>query len=96
VHNEIDSNNNEEETLIQYKSYIDHSEVLAAIEELILHGNMGRLVGFPLLRSSLEVFITRELFNTKKSSKYSNSQIIFLRKQIPSIKTIIRVIKKST
>ena len=55
---------------------------------------MGRLVGFPLLRSALEVFITREIFNTKKSSKYSNNKIIFLKKDIPSPKTIIRIIEK--
>ena len=56
---------------------------------------MGRLVGFPLLRSALEVFITRELFDMKKSSKYrNNNQIIFLKRRIPSIKTIIRVIEK--
>jgi hypothetical protein len=94
VCNEIDPNNNKEETLIQYNSDMDHSQLLTAIKELLLHGNMGRLVGFPLIISALEGFITRELFNTKKSSKYSKNQIIFLKKQIPSIKTIIRVIEK--
>jgi hypothetical protein len=34
------------------------------------------------------------LFNTKKSSKYSNNQIIFLKKQTPSIKAIIKIIEK--
>jgi hypothetical protein len=94
VSNEIDPNNNKEETLIQYNLDMDHSQLLAAIKELLLHGNIGRLVGFPLIISALEGFITRELFNTKKSSKYSNNQIIFLKKQIPSIKTIIKVIEK--
>jgi hypothetical protein len=93
VCNEIDPINGEE-TLLQYKSDTDHSQLLAAIKELLLHGNMGRLVGFPLVRSALEVFITRELFNTKKGSKYSNNQIFFLKKRIPGIKTIIRVIEK--
>jgi len=56
---------------------------------------MGRLLGFPLLRSALEIFITRELFNIKKSSKYSNNEIIFL-KCIPNPKdfSIIRIIEK--
>jgi hypothetical protein len=93
VCNEIDPNNNEE-TLTQYQLDIDYRQLLAAIKELLLHGNMGRLVGFPLLRSALEVFITREIFNTKKSSKYSSNQIIFLKKDIPSLKTIIGIIEK--
>jgi hypothetical protein len=93
VCNEIDPNN-KEETIIQYQSDIDYRQLLAVIKELLLHGNMGRLVGFPLLRSALEIFITQELFNTNKSSKYINNQIIFLKKDIPSPKTIIRIIEK--
>jgi hypothetical protein len=61
---------------------------------LLLHGNIGRLVGFSLLRSALEVFITREIFNTKKSSKYDNNKIIFLKKDIPNPNTIIGIIEK--
>ncbi len=93
VCNEIDPNNNEE-TITKYQSDIDYRQLLAAIKELLLHGNMGRLVGFPFLRSALEVFITQELFNTKKSSKYNNNQITFLKNDISSSKTIIRVIEK--
>ena len=93
VCNQIDPNN-KEETLTKYQSDIDYRQLLGAIKELLLHGNMGRLVGFPLLRSALEIFINQELFNTNKSSKYSNNQIIFLKKDIPSPKIIIRVIEK--
>jgi hypothetical protein len=93
VCNKIDSNN-KEETLTKYQSDIDYRQLLAAVKELLLHGNMGRLIGFPLLRSALEVFITQELFTMKKSSKYSNNQVIFLKKRIPSIKTITRAIEK--
>jgi hypothetical protein len=93
VCNQIDPSN-KEETLTKYQSDIDYRQLLAAIKELLLHGNMGRLFGFPLLRSALEIFINQELFNTNKSSKYSNNQIIFLKKDIPSPKTIIRVIEK--
>ena len=64
-----------------------------SIKKLLLHGNMGKLVGFPLLKSALEVFITREIFNTMKSSKYSNNKVIFLEKDIPSPKTIMRIIE---
>jgi hypothetical protein len=94
VCNEIDPNN-KEQTLIQFQSNIDYRELLAAIKALLLRGDIGRLVGFPLLGSALEIFITRELFNIKKSSKYSNNEIIFL-KCVPSLKTIIRTIKKLT
>ena len=93
VCNQIDPNN-KEETLTKYQSDIDYRQLLAAIKELLLHGNMGRLIGFPLLRSALEIFINQELFNINKSSKYSNNQIIFLKKDIPSPKTILRVIEK--
>ena len=92
VCNEIDPNNTEE-TLTQYQSDTDYRQLLAAIKDLLLHGNMISLVGFPFLRSALEVFITREIFNTKKSSKYSNNKIIFL-KDIPSPKIIITIIEK--
>jgi hypothetical protein len=94
VCNEIDPNNKEEETLTKYQSDIDYRQLLAAVKELLLHGNIGRLIGFPLLRSALEVFITQELFTMRKSSRYNNNQIIFLNNRIPSIKTIIRIIGK--
>jgi hypothetical protein len=92
VCNEIDPNNTEE-TLSQYQSDTDYRQLLAAIKDLLLHGNMISLVGFPFLISALEVFITREIFNTKKSSRYSNTKIIFL-KDIPSPKIIIGIIEK--
>ena len=93
---EIDPNN-KEEMLSQYHqsdTETDYLQLLAAIEKLLAHGNIGRLVGFPLLNSALEVFITREIFDTKKSSKYSNNKIIFLKKDIPSPKIIISIIEK--
>jgi hypothetical protein len=93
VCNEIDPNNNEE-TVTKYQSDIDYRQLLAAIKELLLHENMGRLAGFPLLRSALEIFITQEIFNTMKSRKYYNNQIIYLKKQLPGINAIIRVIEK--
>ena len=91
---EIDPNN-KEEMLSQYHqsdTETDYLQLLAAIKKLLSHGNIGRLVGFPLLNSALEVFITREIFDTKKSSKYS--KVILLKKDTPSSKTIIRIIEK--
>ena len=57
-------------------------------------GGWGRLAGFALLRSAVEIFITRELFEPKKSNKYSNNQIIFPEKGIPSLKAIWKRIEK--
>lgn len=94
VCNEINANNREEETLSQYQSDTDYRQMLAAIKDLLLHRNMINVVGFPFLISALEVFITREIFNTKKSSKYGDHKVIFLKKDIPSPKTIIRIIEK--
>jgi hypothetical protein len=96
VCNEIDPNNKEETFSQSHKSDTDtdYRQLLATIKRSLLHGNIGRLVGFPLLILALEVFITGEIFNTNKSSKYSNNKIIFLKKDIPSPKTIIRIIEK--
>lgn len=91
--NEIDPNN-KEQTLIAYKSDIGHEQLLSATKELLLRGSFGRLSGFILLRSAIEVFVTRELFNTKKSKKYINYQITFTRGKIPSLNTISKKIEQ--
>ena len=91
--NQIDPNN-KEHTIFAKKSDIGHDELLAATKELLLHGNMGRLAGFALLRAALETSITRELFNPKKSQRYSNNQIIFLGKDIPTLKAIWKRVEK--
>jgi hypothetical protein len=59
-----------------------------------LHGSWGRLAGFTLLRSAVEIFVIRELFDLKKSKKNSNNQIIFPSKDIPSLKAIWKGIEK--
>jgi hypothetical protein len=91
--NKIDPNN-KEQTIIAYKSDIGHDQLLAATKELLLHESWGRLAGFTLLRSAVEIFITRELFDPKKSKKYSNNQIIFPGQDIPSLKAIWNRIEK--
>ena len=91
--NKIDPNN-KEHTIFAKKSDIGHDELLAATKELLLHGNMGRLAGFALLRSAVETSITRELFNPKKSQRYSNNQVIFLGKDIPTLKVIWKRVEK--
>ncbi|HEY9385711.1 MAG TPA: hypothetical protein VIP70_01620 [Nitrososphaeraceae archaeon] len=91
--NEIDPSH-KEQTLIAYKSDMGHDQLLAATKELLLRGNKGRLAGFALLRSVIEIFVTRELFDLKKSLKYSSRQIIFPSKDIPSLKSIWKRIEK--
>jgi hypothetical protein len=91
--NEIDPNN-KEQTMIAYKSDIGHDQLLSATKELLLRGNFGRLSGFILLRSAIEVFVTRELFDMKKSKKYINYQITFTRGKIPSLNTITKKIEQ--
>ena len=51
-----------------------------------LRGNFGRIAGFPLLRSALEILITREILNLNNSEKYKGKIIKFV-KGIPSPKT---------
>lgn len=91
--NKIDPNS-KEQTIIAYKSDIGHDQLLAATKDLLLHGSLGRLAGFALLRSAVEIFITTELFDPKKSKKYTENQIIFPGKDIPSLKTIWKRIEK--
>jgi hypothetical protein len=85
--NQIDLNN-KEQTIYAYKSDIGHDQLLSAVKELLLQGNKGRLTGFALLRSALEVFITRKLFDPKNSKKYYSNKIEFPGKSIPTLKAI--------
>jgi hypothetical protein len=91
--NELDPNH-KEEIIIAKKSDITHDQLLDATKELLLRGNYGRLGGFALIRSAVEIFITRELFDLKKSQKYSTKQIFFPKKKIPSVKSIWKRIEK--
>jgi hypothetical protein len=91
--NEIDSQN-KEKPIYAYRSDIDHDQILAAVKELLLHGNWGRLAGFALLRSALEVFVTRKLFDPKNSKKYYNNEITFPQKEIPTLNSICGRIDK--
>jgi hypothetical protein len=86
--------NHKEQTLTAKKSVIGHDELLAATKNLLLRGNYGRLVGFALLRSAVEILVIRELFDPKKSQKYSTNQISFSGKDIPSLKSIWKRIEK--
>ena len=85
---------NKQPTIIAFKSDTSPDQLISAVKELLLLGNYGRMSGFPLLRAAMEVFMTRELFDTKKNEKYKNCKIKFT-KTIPSVASICRNIVKS-
>jgi hypothetical protein len=89
--NEIDPES-QKSTIIAYISDIGPDELLSAVKELLLHGNKGRLAGLSLIRSAVEVFVTRKLFDTKNSKKFQNRKIIFVR-DIPSLSAICKRIE---
>lgn len=64
--NKIDPDNNEL-PYHMFKSDEGPGEYAAAVKELILLGNRGRLTGFPLIRSMMDVAMTRSLFNLNES-----------------------------
>jgi hypothetical protein len=88
VSNELDANQ-KQRPRIAAKSDLGYYELLAATKDLLLRGNRGRLAGFAVLRSAMEVYITRELFSLKNSQRYRTNQIIF-HDDIPSIKSICK------
>ncbi|CAN5483488.1 hypothetical protein BH18THE1_BH18THE1_20450 [soil metagenome] len=67
-------------------------EFFGATKELLLHGNYGRLAGFPLLRSAAEVGIFGGLFDLKYSNKYSNMSVVL--KEKIHLDDICRIIEK--
>ncbi len=84
---------NEENPYYEFKSDEGPGELYAAVKELLLHGNRGRLTGFALLRSMLDVAITRKLFDLEDSDKYKGKEIVF-KKDITSIPAICRAIDR--
>ena len=74
-----------------WHSDIGSGDMLSAVEELLLKGNRGRLTGFPLIRSAMEIVITRNILDIKKSSKFKDKRIDF-KKKIPDIMSICNII----
>jgi len=60
-----------------FKSDTAPAELHAAVKELLLHGNMGRLAGFSLLRSMTEITVVGRLLDLQNSPKYKNKTIEF-------------------
>lgn len=61
------------------RSAISASHIRHGVFELLLRGNLGRYAPFPLLRSYIEILITRSLLNTKYSNKYKGKNIVVLK-----------------
>jgi hypothetical protein len=59
-----------------YRSAVRSGDIKQGIVELLLRGNLGRFTPFPLMRSYIEVLITRSLLNTKYSNKYKGRNIL--------------------
>ena len=71
--------------------------MLGAMEELLLRGNHGRYAPFPLVRSYIEVLITRSLLNPKYSNKYKGKNIVVLKDfKTDDIWGLMRKFKAST
>lgn len=67
---------------------------MSGVEELLLKGNRGRLSGFPLIRSAMEIVITRNILDIKKSVKFKDKKIHF-KKKIPDIMGICHIMDKN-
>lgn len=74
--NKIDPTYNEK-PYYAFKSDICADELYAAVMELLLHGNVGRLTGFSLLRSMIEISVLRQLLDLRDSERYENKEIEF-------------------
>jgi hypothetical protein len=61
------------------RSAVFTSELKRAVMELLLRGYLGRFTPFPLMRSYIEVLLTRSLLNTKYSNKYKDRNIVLLK-----------------
>jgi hypothetical protein len=74
---QIDSNY--EIDYIWRRSAVFTSHLKQGVVELLLRGYLGRFTPFPLLRSYMEVLITRTLLNTEYSNKYRGKNIVMLK-----------------
>jgi hypothetical protein len=66
-------------TIERHVSAISIHELDYGAKELLLRGNNGRFTAFPLVRSLIEVMVTRKLLNPRCSVKYKSSHILPLR-----------------
>lgn len=60
-----------------YSALHEH-ELGSGVTELLLRGNFGRFTPAPLIRSLLEVIITRAIADTSLSKKYQGKKVILL------------------
>lgn len=74
---QIDSNY--ETDYVTHRSAVLANHIKQGFVELLLRGYLGRFTPFPLMRSYMEVLITRTLLNTKYSNKYRGKNIVVLK-----------------
>ena len=77
-----------------YKSDSRPEDLHSAVKELLISGNEGRLEGFQLLRSMIEIHVTRELFELSTSNEYRDKKVQFNNKSITSVKAICNSIDR--
>jgi hypothetical protein len=63
---------------ISRSAHIYEDELLAGATELLLRGNFGRHTASPLIRSVLEVILTRNILQTDQSKKFKKKIITIL------------------
>ena len=68
--------------------------VYEGVKELLLHGNEGRLAGFSLLRSMIEVTVLREILDLKDSPKYKDKEIEFSNDYPLSVNAVCKAIDR--
>lgn len=86
--------NNKENPYYAYKSDIAPNELHAAVKELLLHGNTGRLAGFALLRSMIEISVIREILDLTKSNKYKEKAMVFKNDYPVSVNAICNALER--
>ncbi len=78
-----------EKNLYASKADIRPRDFYKASLELLLHGNRGRLCGFPLLRSAIEIHIYEKLFEMNEKSKYDVTKVLNWMKILNNILRIV-------
>lgn len=91
--NLIDPNNNER-PYYALKSDTTPRELNAAVKELLLHGNEGRLAGFSLLRTMIEVTVVQELLDLEDSPKYKGKLVEFSNDYPLSVNAVCKAIDR--
>ena len=77
-----------------FKSDTTPDELHSAVKELLLHGNMGRVAGFSLLRSMIEITVVGKVLDLQNSPKYKNNTIEFNNDYPLSVNSVCNAINR--